>query len=366
MHRRALYGFLGTILMLSVSANAQRGTDVAPASLTERGSTPFHLKATIREPGDPSAKTEVEIYWAAPDKWRRTIRSEEFSQTFVVNGESTFEEDSGDYFPFSLQVLARVMVDPAGYPEQSVIFWDKRDFNGKRIARRVIHGRGPGDSVMAEITDLEELRSLSQDLFGFSDPTPLNKRIRSIGLPEKELRSLAVETRDIIWPQVVDGATTGSASYYVSLDRSGQVREVFPVRSANERANESACRQIMRWRFKPVVKDGFPVQAESLLTFTLNTRAFGPASPLNDAEARKLASNVVEPSIPPGTVPSGSTLTLRASVDDEGHLIEVIAGEGASKMFMPCYQALKQWQFKPLMQDGQPGPYRAEIVFRAP
>ena len=128
----------------------------------------------------------------------------------------------------------------------------------------------------------------------------------------------------------------------------GKVREVVPVSTANERTNESVCRQLMKWKFKPISKDGMPAQAESLLTFTLNTRAFGPTTPLSDIEVRKLASNTVEPVISPGTFPAGTTYTLRAAIDSDGRLIEVIAGNGPPKLYGPCYQAVSKWQFEKL------------------
>lgn len=122
----------------------------------------------------------------------------------------------------------------------------------------------------------------------------------------------------------------------------------------------------MKWKFKPLIKDGVPVQAESILTFTTNTRAFGPPAPLSDAEVRKLATNIVDPVIPPGTAPSGTSYTLSAAIDHEGHVIEVIAGEGPPDLFQPCYQAMQKWHFSPWMENGQPRPYRAQITFKVP
>jgi hypothetical protein len=118
----------------------------------------------------------------------------------------------------------------------------------------------------------------------------------------------------------------------------------------------------MKWTFKPIVKDGFPVQAEAILDFKLNTRAWGPASPLSDAQARKLASNTVEPIVPPG-IPAGTIYNMSVAVDSEGRIIEEIAPGGPSALFKPCMDALGKWQFKPLLENGEPRPYRATITF---
>jgi len=252
-----------------------------------------------------------------------------------------------------------------GAPGRAVDFTDYRNFHGKRVARLLTYHIDPGTSLGVEISQLKELKDPDPGLFSVEQPTSKDKLIHSVVLPETTLRASALETPDIIWPQVLDGATTGSASYYVSVDRAGRVRETIPLSSANERANDSARRQILKWKFKPVMQDGVAIQAESILTFTLNTRAWGPAAPLNDAEARKLASNIVEPDFPHGT-PAGTIYTLSAAIDHEGNVIEVIAGDGLPKLFQSCYEALKKWHFSPFTQDGAPRPYRAQIAFTVP
>ncbi|MGB9121936.1 MAG: hypothetical protein WCE73_15035 [Candidatus Angelobacter sp.] len=406
----------GTLLLIQgLFAIAQQPAEISAPSVVQAaliapGSIPFHLKATITEEGDPNSKAVVEMYWVSEKKWRRTIQSEDFSQTLIVNGDKVSEEDSEDYFPIGLQTLVTAMVDPkpildawrpgdavrtkangassesgevcyasgicarsnyglleiveaAGH---SIEFMDYKTFRGKRIARRLVHTRSPGDSMTAQVTELSELKHPDENLFEIHQATAEEKRIHQVVMPQPELRSQAVESHDIVWPQALDGATTGSASFYVSVDPSGQVREVVPVKTANERTNESACRQLMRWKFKPITKDGMPAQAESLLTFILNTRAFGPAAPLSDAEVRKLASNIIEPVIPPGAVPAGATYTLRVAIDSDGRLIEAIGGEGPHELNIPCYQAVSKWQLKPFLQNGEPMPYRAEITCRVP
>lgn len=407
------------LLALSAMARAQQVPNpadsppsVVQATLIAPGNPPFHLKATITAGHDPSPVGQVEISWVAPNKWRRTIESDDFSQTLIVNGGMVFEHDSDDYFPIALNTLVTAMVDPkpildahrpedqlqtkangassesgsvcfgtakkmcgtspsglteiVGTPGHSVGFTAYRDFKGMRVARILTDTVGVGEFHRAQITDLEELTNPGESLFAVSETTPKEKRIRAILIPEAELRGLALQPPEVIWPQVLDGATTGTASFDVSVDHSGQVREVLPVHTDNERSNDSARNQIMRWKFKPVVKDGSAVQVESLLTFALNTRAFGPPDPLSDAEVRKLASNIVDPVITPGTAPSGTIYTLWAAIDSDGNVIEVIPAPGAPALFKPCYDAIKKWHFSPIIENGQPRPYRAEIKFQVP
>lgn len=419
---RALAFVLAVFFVVPLGLTSQNTPEPAvkliQPRLTATGGLPFHLKAAIYEKDDPDNKTKVEIFWAAPDRWRRTIESDAFTQAIIVNGDKIFEKDSDDYLPLHLETLILAMVDPQplldalrpgdrvetqanggrkippfcaklrpgdegrfavvcglgpfkevemiGAPGHPVMFADYQKFKDGKVARLLITVPEIGVSWRADVLKLEELKHPDPDLFAIVDPTAKQSQLNTAFLTEAELRALSIEKPEIIWPQVLDGKTEGTASYFVSVDRSGAVRETVVVNSDNERANDSARRQLQKWRFTPASKGGVLVQAEGILTFALNTRAFGPANPLTNEEARKLASNIVEPEIPAGKFPSGTVYSLRVAVDHEGNVIEVIAGDGPADLFKPCYDALKKWKFGPLMERGQPRPYRANISFRVP
>ena len=348
----------------------------------------------------------------APDKWRRVIKSQtEFSQTLIVNGNRSFEQDSDEYFPLWSQTLVGAMVDPTpvlnayrpgemlltkangasdesgkvcfpdnpkmcmsgafglretvGSAGHNVDFMNYQEFHGKRIARLLMYHVDPGDSYKAQVTELTDLKDPDPDLFSVPQSVTSQTQIRSVMLSEAEMRALALQPLEIIWPQVLDGKTSGETAYYVSTDRSGRVREVLPLTVAIERGDDTARRQIMKWMFKPMVRGGVPVQAEAMLKFDFNTRAYGPANPLTDEEVRKLVSNLVEPVFPQGTS-SGTTYIVSIAVDSDGNIIEEIPTEGPHELFQPCSQALAKWHFNPIMEGGRALPYRAQIVFKAP
>lgn len=400
-------------LFCVLTAVGQSASDnqVVQAWLTEPGGTPFYLQGVITERGDPNEHIDVEMSWMAPDQWKRTIRSEEFSQTLIVSGETVSEQDSADYMPLAIQVLTTAMVDPrpmvaaarsgdqvitkangragedgkvcfdpAGKmcavsrtgltemldaPGRSVTFTGYRKFKDRRVARLLRYKIDSGDSYELHINTLGELKS-GVSAFSINEPTPKEKQIRTIVVPEAELRSLALKSTEIIWPQVLeDGKTTGETSYYVSVDRSGEIREILPLSISIERADDSARRQIMKWKFKPVVRDGVPVQAEAILNFHFDTRAFGPASPLSDGEVRKLATNTVEPEFPVGSK-QGASCNIRIAVDADGKVIEQVAAGGSPELTIPCMNAIGKWSFNPIMENGQPRPFRAEVTFRVP
>jgi hypothetical protein len=256
--------WLGVSAALAVGQSAS-GVRVVQATLTEPGGVPFYLQAVITERGDPNEHVDVEMSWMAPDKWRRRIQSEEFSQTLIVNGDKVFEQDSDDYFPLGIQVLVTAMMNPqpildaarpgdrvftkangaseesgrvclspnskmcmtgrsglaemVGAPGRSVDFMDYQKFKGRRVARLLIYHIDPGDSLQAHVTTLGELKS-DERQFSISEPTPREKQIRSVIVPEAELRDLALQPTEVIWPQLLeDRQTTGQTNYYVSIDR---------------------------------------------------------------------------------------------------------------------------------------------------
>jgi len=376
------------------------------------GNHPFQLEAVFTEGSDPDPVGHMEMLWLAPDKWRRTIDVNHFSQTLFVNGFKVSETDSDDYFPVGVNTLITALVDPkpilaaqtpddhsptkangqslesgvtcykpnqkmcvrfreglteiVQVPGHLITFTRYLNFDGMRIAHIVTDAAGVGESLNAEITELKDLQNPDETLFAVSEPTPKEKQVRSVILSDVEFRALALETPEIIWPQVLDGQAVGTASFEISIDRTGAVREVRPVHTDNERSNDSARNQIMRWKFKSPLIDGVPAQAESVLSFSLNTRAFGPPNVLSDSEVRKLVSDPADPVFPAGIAPSGTTYSLWAAIDSDGNLIEAIAGHGPPALWGPCYEAIRKWHFNPIMENGQPRPYRAEIKFQVP
>jgi Gram-negative bacterial TonB protein C-terminal len=383
---------------------------VVQGNLTAPGSTPFHLKAEITDRKEPQLDATVEMFWIDSTHWRREIHSDEFSQKIILNGEKFFEQDTPEYFPLGLQSIVAAMFEPekilartgpadevrtkanglasgsgvtcfdttrrvcgsrlggldefVGAAGHSIEFTDYHPFHGKRIARQVDYSFPFGGLMAARVTDLEELKNPNDDVFAIDQPTNPAQGLRVVTLNESALTSLATDKPDIIWPQVLDGNVTGKASFYISIDTSGKVHEVQPLRTDNERSDDSAIRQIKRWKFKPATVEGVPTQVDGILNFDLNTREYGPKEPLNDAQGRKLAASIVDPFVPQGSVPPGTIFKIWVAVDSDGQIIEEIVLDGPSQLFVPCDRALHQWNFRPIMENGQPRPYRTLIEFR--
>lgn len=398
---------------------------VEQSNLTTPGSAPFHLKAKIVETTNPDStyKGEVEEYWVSPEKWRRTISSPGFSQTLIANGDQISEQNKGDYFPWWLNDLITAIFDPlpmldslskvgasmqkpsgsehsnscarlqtkvgappaensaflvfcfegshgllesAVTPGYEAEFKDYRDFKNKRVARRFVIDPESGTTIEATITELDELTSPDESLFSVQQPTSATERIGRIVVSEATVRSLSAYTPDILWPSVRSGKTSGVLSMYISVDRTGHVREAWPLNSDNAGLEDPAREQVMKWQFKPARMHDVPVQTETVLTLVFSTKIGDPIPILSDEEARKLATKIVEPVFPPGS-PKGTEVKVQIGVMLDG----TINGVGnpynvPTPLFMAAYGAVRQWQFRPYLRNGKPDIFGADIVFHVP
>jgi hypothetical protein len=389
------------------------------SQLTFPGSRPFHLTATIRETTDPNSDyhAEIEEYWVSPTKWRRTIQSPDFSQTRIVNSDAVFEKNTGDYFPVWLNHMLIALFDPvpmlgvlkqgnarmpkpgAG-PNSTVCgdlhfridrwvicfsgdgllssifskgygaeFKDYVKFSGKRVARRIVDDPEPGTTLETRITSLAELTDPDETLFAVSQPTPLDQQIRRVTVDDDTIRKIALGSTEIDWPTVGAGPFTGGCAVYISVDRTGHVREAWPAGCDNASLEDPLRDAVKKWVLKPAASNGAPVQLESLMGFTFHAELDSAKTLplLSDAEARQLAQHIVEPDFPPNSGPSGTEFIVQISVDETGKFAGLDNTHSlSSSVFFAIDKALLQWKFRPYLKDGKPQYFHADLVFRLP
>jgi hypothetical protein len=202
---------------------------------------------------------------------------------------------------------------------------------------------------------------------------PGSRYQRSVQVDGSTLDALKATAAPIDWPNVRSGITAGVVRMYYSADRSGRVRETYPLKSTNQGLVDPVREQVEKWQFKPLLRDGVPVQTEGVLTLPFNTTIANPLPVLTNEEARKLAIRVVEPTLPPNTLPPGTRYRLRISVNEQG--IFTGGGEGDADIpgtvqlkgpgVLPVLLTLREWRFKPLVRDGKPQYFRADLIFIA-
>jgi hypothetical protein len=407
--------------VVSIGQAADRA--VEQSKLTLAGGSPFHLKAHITSAGaaKPEYSADVEEYWVSPTKWRRTVQSTGFSQTLIANGDQISEKLTGDYYPFWLHDLVTALFDPlpmadqlktmrgeleipedsaksnsclnmqfkVGTPPaqnslgyafcfggkggllQAVItpgykaqFSNYQPFKKKMVPRTIQAEFMPGFAVIAKVTELAELANPDEKPFTVEAATPATEQIKTSQVTEDSARLLALNTPPMVWPAVREGKTEGVMSVYISSDRSGKVREVWPLASNNAELNEAVREQLLRWQYKPYANGG-PSQMEAVLTFAFATRIENPIPMLTDAEARKLATDIVEAVVPTGKARKGSKFSLRVSVNESGKVQTVQNQNKVSQaLYTAGVTALKQWRFHPYLNKGTPDRFYADITFQ--
>jgi hypothetical protein len=302
---------------------------IEQSQLTLKGSRPFHLKARVVEApnlDNDSYKAEIEEYWLAPDKWRRTLKASEFSQTLIVNGDKVSEQINGGYYPHWLYTMVNAIVDPGaalqgldmskspdnpmiggtkfcrrfafragippvgnnvfstycfdgglldsvGKPGYEAEYGNYKKFAEKQVARKIREYIESGTELEATIYELSELGAPEESLFDIQEPTP---QLRTAIVSEETIRALALIAPVIQWPAIQGGKSSGVLSVYICIDREGLVRETYPLNSDNPFMSDAARKQAMSWRFKPASNGGVPVQVESILTFAYETKIEPP------------------------------------------------------------------------------------------
>jgi TonB family protein len=324
--------------------------------LTGTNAEPFHIKVHLFESTNPPSpyRTDIEEYWVSAKQWRRSIDAPEFKQTLIASGDQISEQDTGDYYPLWLKNFITALFDPVpnadpwnkldakitqitlpngqrsdacarmkfkvgsdtvnndafanvcfdgagllkfiGSPGYSVEFHEYHRFGKKMIARRYQNGPESGTELVANVVLLEELRNPVAALFSIGQSTPPEQRLQSVVVSQSTIERAAEGQPAITWPAVQSGRTTGLLSMYVSIDRQGHLREAYPLNSDNAGLQDAARDQLLKWKLKPMVASGVPVQAEAALTFRFETTSASNATqPTAQASSVTPASDAAPP-----------------------------------------------------------------------
>lgn len=412
--------FLPAVASAQTSAAEASEKALKRSQLTQPGSKPFHLIANLKEKDSPDSdyQARVEMFWLSPTKWRRIIASEKFSQVQIVNGDKVLEQNTGDYFPVWINNMLKSLFDPlpildairkvdkkigmdlppgivptdtcADFPSgldrwvicfqrdglfSSVFtkggyaaeFRNYAKFGDKRVARLIETDPEPCTHLENRITTLEELNNPDEKMFEIEKPTPPAERISSVRVGDDFIRKNALSIVEIPWPTVGEGLLTGGCAVYVSADRSGQIRETWPAGCDNAALMTPLREALLKWKLKPAVSNGNPVQVESLMRFTFQTQLDSAKSlpNLTDEQVRALAAHIVEPMFPPNSGKPGTEFFVNISIDETGKLTGAGPGPGTNTpVFFAIYAAVQKWEFRPYIKDGKPQYFHGVLKFR--
>jgi len=239
------------------------------------------------------------------------------------------------------------------------------DFDNEQVARKVRIYLRPGLSIEATVKELSKLRNIDDSMFVIEKPTAERERFYSLRLRKNDALDRLLNSADIAWKPVRDGKTNGVLSLIAYVDSQGQVRETRALHSDNDLATEQAESAVKAWRFKPLLRDGVPVQMETLLTLTFDTTSENAVPILSDAEARKQASSKSDPIFTKTNRAKGTEFKVRAYVNEQGRITKIENTFGIDvDLFDAAKGSLSYWQFKPYKVHGKPEPFDADIVFR--
>ena len=299
------------------------------STLAEPGAQPFHLKLTTQDNTmhNQEYSAVIEVWWVAPEQWRRAVSSPMFTQTAIQNGSRYYESNSAtDYLPYWLDELIQATIDPIpvaalenvspdeyqsgcgkwlalqGYASvcfgpdgtASQIFDEPfgmtlahyQVFGDKKIAREIHVWPGDRSEVVATVTELEPLKKWHpsktdtpiSDLFDVSEDTGFSSRVRFVAVPESALVPADTPARPpLTWPSTFVFPLDGTIEVTVHIDRGGNIREFPAAISKNQGINGGAVAQIKNWKFKPYVVDGSPLEVVTTLVvpFHLNYEPLG-------------------------------------------------------------------------------------------
>jgi hypothetical protein len=334
--QKPAWQLIAVFFLAFFSASNDRAEDLAgqvkkaieKSTLDQPGTRPFHLKATYapsRERDQDSHRIgEVEIWWQSPVKWRREVRSPEFHQILIVDGEHQWQKNDGDYFPDWLRELAVAIVRPmplpmdvlekrvktaevrhlmgqtninwdpatgfdneqangkgylalidktglvsyAGGPGFGGLYHDFKDFHGRMVAYTVASGY---IEVTAKVTVLEDLGTTPDGFFDAGAPGGDPQPIDTVVLSEDELRESLRPGTPFAWPALSDGPLEGVVWTEVVVDRTGRIREMIPPIADNPGVKDAAAEGFRSMQFQPILRNGVPVQATGRISVRFKT-----------------------------------------------------------------------------------------------
>ena len=409
------------VMFLSSFASAQQPPsdiaslirqDMTKNVLSMPGGPPFHAVLDIRP--DPKGPVDqygrIELFWAAPEHYALDIKSPDFSQHLVVDGDRISESDQGDYYPAWLHyfVLAlfnpldradEVLSHPNGFRDQSMFAntcyeWDSRrnvvtdaerdadicftkpdmqlaytrdymrylslsdfqSFHDKSIARKYTAALRVASMPSATLTVLEDWQPNPSQL-RVTTPTTTPRLTFQTQTADQATANVVSKPENVSWPTTREGARSGKVLVHVVIDRTGKVREAAAPESDNEELKPFATELARQYVFRPLLVDGVPVQAEMPLIISFQLGEQRPYRMFNDAETRSLVKGCSFPKEINDPASAGKTVAIEMLISADGHISQI--GSSDRKISPPLlFRQFRDCHFIPYLEDGKPTPFR--------
>lgn len=432
MHKLVFRSFVAGALLCSLTGWAQRpgfpgeradaetalNRALKVSSLTNDGK-PFHAVMEIGTKGTEYSG-RIEVWWVDSTKYRMVLTSPKFSQERVVNGESVFEKNEGDYYPRWLENFVLAVLDPVpvaknfrghggavmlgpqitnsclrrddrprGITDQltwgmicfdgsephlasvltmnvSMEFKDWKGFGKKQIARTYQTDVLDYQPVIGRLRTLEEIKQPDDTMFVVNTVTPVEQRISTEFVSTLKEESMVEKVPEIQWPSVREGKTEGYMIVYARTDRTGQVRETAKHSSDQPGLEGFGMEQALKYKFKPLVIDGVARQMEMPLVLHFTSHLDDPLPILTVEQMKKQMVGCQFNTLDSG-VPAGIVVRIRFSVDETGKVTGYgpVGDVAWSGWLLPASQ-IAQCHLAPDIVNGRATYYKGDVEIKAP
>ena len=202
-------------------------------------------------------------------------------------------------------------------PRYAMEFHDYRGFGKKQVARRLVDDPEPGTQLVGEVTVLEDESKVKDSDRLFTPLTTDDSRFTSMSVDSAQMDRLIAGNPAVEWPTVRSGNTSGRLAMYISADANGNVREAWPLNSDNAGLEDPARDQVRKWKLRPAVDAaGNAIQVDGGLGFAFESHIDDPIPIITGADIGKVMSGCpYNPVLQKGLMPSGSSFTIRVSVN---------------------------------------------------
>ncbi|HEV2463860.1 MAG TPA: hypothetical protein VGT04_08650 [Acidobacteriaceae bacterium] len=420
----------GQIKRTSVPMGDALANVLSKASLLGGDAKPFHVRVVVSEPenSDSPYQGTIEEWWVSPNQWRREVTSKNgMRQTIVVVDGKKTERDEGDYFPLWLRNFVNAVFDPVPNaraweasgasieqltlpngaksfactrakskigsgeratdafsslcfdeqgrlnlvvsPRYSMEFHDYRGFGKKQVAREYVDDPEPGTRLVGKVVQLEDESKAANQQALFTPLTGDEDNFRSVAVSYEQMEQLTAANPPVEWPSVPAGKTSGNLAMYISADRSGRVREAWPLNSDNARLDDAARKQVRNWKIRPATdQSGNRVQVDGGLGFSFQSKIENPFPVVTGAEISKFVSGChYDPVLPKGVLPSGTSFKIRVSIDETGKDAgESFPGGIPWNAVQSAHLESIRCHYKQYMVNGKPTYYFIDFEFREP
>jgi TonB family protein len=395
---------------------------VEASSLTTPGSHPFHVRLHIHDATDIAStmQADIEEFWMSPVLWKRTVTAAGLQQTTIVNETGTHVETTGDYFPLWLRGFVTALFDPVpnlaswnrpgaelqsmklasgqfssqclnqqqrvgddspsmaanicffgndilwniDIPGYSMEFNKFMEFHKKHVASLYMSHQELGHFMVGKIEKLEDLNKPSI-FFAASPASRSFDSLASISLDQPQLMRLVPAPVASNWPPVSEGKSDGKVTIFLSMDRTGKIRESRVVTSDNRELNSTALALLENLQGKTASVKGNPIQVVGALTIPFSTSTVAGGT-LTEASKPLSVSGAVQsghmisgtnPHYPPDVKAQGisGTVYLRAVIGKDGTVTQLgVIDSPAPSLTKVSIDAVRTWKFTPYLINGAP------------